>query len=109
MCNCIILYLSAEEHLGCLQLLDNLNKATINIPDHMSLLYVRASLGYMASKMLQNIIRDWAFLLVPLIVFLLFRNNVLIAMGWAIFLFENTSPQMNCVLGMDYTSALSII
>jgi hypothetical protein len=38
---------SIEGHLGCFQLLDIINKAAMNIVEHMSLLYVGASFGYM--------------------------------------------------------------
>ncbi|EDL11227.1 mCG133245, isoform CRA_a [Mus musculus] len=41
---------SVEGHLGCFQLLDIINKAAMNIVEHMSLLYVGASFGYMPSK-----------------------------------------------------------
>jgi hypothetical protein len=37
---------SVEEHLGFLQLLSIINKATMNIVEHVSLLYVGASSGY---------------------------------------------------------------
>jgi hypothetical protein len=33
--------------MGCLQLLAIINKAAINIVEHVFLLYVRASFGYM--------------------------------------------------------------
>ena len=38
---------SVERHLGPFQLLAIINKAALNIVDHMSLLYVGASFGYM--------------------------------------------------------------
>ena len=38
---------SVEGQLGCLQLLALINTAAMNITDHVSLLYVRASYGYM--------------------------------------------------------------
>jgi hypothetical protein len=36
-----------EGHLGSFQLLDIINKAAMNIGEHVSLLYVTASSGYM--------------------------------------------------------------
>jgi hypothetical protein len=36
-----------EGHLGCFHLLAIINKAAMNIMDHMSLLHVGASFGYM--------------------------------------------------------------
>ena len=39
---------SVEEHLGSFQLLAIINKAAMNIVEHVSLLYVGASSGYMA-------------------------------------------------------------
>ena len=38
---------SVEEHLGSFQLLAIINKAAMNIMEHVSLLYVGASFGYM--------------------------------------------------------------
>ena len=38
---------SVEGHLGSFQLLAIINKAAMNIVEHVSLLYVGASLGYM--------------------------------------------------------------
>ena len=38
---------SVEGHLGCLQLLAVINKAALNIVEHVSLLYVGAFFGYM--------------------------------------------------------------
>ena len=38
---------SLEGHLGCFQLLTIINKAAINIVEHVSLLYDGASFGYM--------------------------------------------------------------
>jgi hypothetical protein len=40
---------SVEEHLGCFQLLAILNKAAMNIVEHVSLLYVGAAFSYMPS------------------------------------------------------------
>jgi hypothetical protein len=37
---------SVEEHLGCFQHLDSINKAAMNIVEHVSLLQVGASSGY---------------------------------------------------------------
>ena len=39
---------SVEGHLSCFQLLDIINKAAINIVEHMSLLHVGASSGCMS-------------------------------------------------------------
>jgi len=39
---------SLEGHLGSFKLLAIINKAAINIVDHVSLLYVRASFGYIS-------------------------------------------------------------
>jgi hypothetical protein len=39
---------SVEGHLGCLQLLAIINKAAMNIVEHVSLLHVGASSGYMS-------------------------------------------------------------
>ena len=36
-----------EEHLGCFQLWDIINMATMNIVEYVSLLHVEASSGYM--------------------------------------------------------------
>jgi hypothetical protein len=38
---------SAEEHLGCFRILVVMNKAAMNIVEHVSLWYGRASFGYM--------------------------------------------------------------
>ena len=38
---------SVEGHLGCFQLLDIINKAAVNIVEHVYLLYFGASSGYM--------------------------------------------------------------
>jgi len=40
---------SVDGHLGCFQLLAIINKAAVNIVEHVSLLYVGASFGYMPS------------------------------------------------------------
>jgi hypothetical protein len=39
---------SVEGHLGCFQLLAIINMAAMNIVEHVSLLHVGASLGYMS-------------------------------------------------------------
>jgi hypothetical protein len=39
---------SVEGHLGCFQLLAIINKAAMNIVEHVSLLYVGVSFGYMS-------------------------------------------------------------
>jgi len=41
---------SVEGDLGCLQLLDIINKAALSIVEHVSLLYVGASFGYMPKR-----------------------------------------------------------
>jgi hypothetical protein len=41
---------SIEGHLGCFQLLANINKSAMNIVEHMSLVYVGASFGYMPNS-----------------------------------------------------------
>jgi hypothetical protein len=41
------IYSSVERHLGFFQLLAIINKAVMNIVDHVPLLYVGASFGYM--------------------------------------------------------------
>jgi len=41
---------SVEEHLGSFQLLAIINKAGMNIVQHVSLLYVGASFGYLPKK-----------------------------------------------------------
>jgi len=41
---------SVEGHLGSFQLLAIINKAAMNIVQHMSLLYVGASFGYMPKR-----------------------------------------------------------
>jgi hypothetical protein len=41
------IYSSIEGHLSSFQLLASINKAAMNIVEHVSLLYVRASFGYM--------------------------------------------------------------
>ena len=41
---------SVEGHLGCFQLLDTINKAAINIVEHVSLLYDGAFFGYMPNS-----------------------------------------------------------
>ncbi|EAA20180.1 hypothetical protein [Plasmodium yoelii yoelii] len=38
---------SVEGHLGCFQILAIINKIDMNIVEHVSLLYVGASFGYM--------------------------------------------------------------
>ena len=40
------IYSSGEGHLGCYQLLAIMNKAVMNIEEHVSMSYGRASLGY---------------------------------------------------------------
>ena len=50
MCKCITFAVSnssIEGHLGSFQLLAIINKAAMNIMEHVSLLYVGASFGYM--------------------------------------------------------------
>jgi hypothetical protein len=42
---------SDEGHLGCFQLLAIVNKAAENIMEHVSLLYVGLSFGYMPSTL----------------------------------------------------------
>jgi hypothetical protein len=42
------IYSSVEGCLGSFQLLSIISKAAMNIVEHVSLLYVRASFGYMA-------------------------------------------------------------
>ena len=42
------IYSSVEGDLGCFQLLAIINKPTMNIVEHVSLLYVGATLGYMS-------------------------------------------------------------
>ena len=42
------IYSSVEVHLGTLQLLAIINKATVNIVEHVLLLHVGVSSGYMA-------------------------------------------------------------
>jgi hypothetical protein len=44
------IYSSVEGHLGCFQVLAIINKTVINIAEHMSLLYVGASFGYIFSS-----------------------------------------------------------
>ena len=44
------IYSSVEGHLGSFQLLAFINKAAMNIVEHVSLLYVGASFGYMPSS-----------------------------------------------------------
>jgi hypothetical protein len=46
MCHIFSIHSSVEEHLGSFQLLAIINKACINIVEHVSL-YVGASSGYM--------------------------------------------------------------
>jgi hypothetical protein len=41
------IHLSVEGHLSCFQLLATINKAAMSIVEHVSLLYVEASFGYM--------------------------------------------------------------
>jgi hypothetical protein len=41
---------SVEGHLGSFQLLAIINKAAMNIEEHVSLLYVRESFGYMPRR-----------------------------------------------------------
>ena len=41
---------SVEGNLGCFQLLDIINKTSMNIVEQMSLLYVGAPFGYMPSS-----------------------------------------------------------
>jgi hypothetical protein len=41
------IYSSVEGHLGCLELLNIINKAAMNIMEHVSLLYIEESSGYM--------------------------------------------------------------
>jgi hypothetical protein len=43
---------SVEGHLGCFQLLAIINKAAMNIVEHMSLLYVGGSFGHMPSLLI---------------------------------------------------------
>jgi hypothetical protein len=47
MCHIFCNHSSVEGHLGSFQLRAIINKATINIVEHVSLLYVGASFGYM--------------------------------------------------------------
>ena len=57
---------SVEGHLGSFQLLAIINKAVMNIVEHVSLLHVRASSGYMprsgiagsSSRTMSNFLRD---------------------------------------------------
>jgi hypothetical protein len=46
MCHIFYIYSSVEGHLGYSQLLAIINKTVMNIIEHVSLLYVRASFGY---------------------------------------------------------------
>jgi hypothetical protein len=46
---------SVEEHLGCFQLPAIINKAAMNIVEHVFLLYVGASFGYMPQVVLCTI------------------------------------------------------
>jgi hypothetical protein len=47
MSHIFCIYSSAEGHLGCFLLLAIINMAAMNMVEHVSLLYVRASFGYM--------------------------------------------------------------
>ena len=47
MCQIFCIHSSVEGHLVSFQLLAIINKAVINIVEHVSLLYVRESFGYM--------------------------------------------------------------
>jgi hypothetical protein len=47
MYHIIFIHSSVEEHLGYFQLLAIIIKAAMNIVEHVSLLYVRTSSGYM--------------------------------------------------------------
>ena len=42
----VFIHSSVEGHLGSFQLLDKINKAAMNIVDHVSLLHVGASPGF---------------------------------------------------------------
>jgi hypothetical protein len=46
MYHILCIYSSVEGHLGSFQLLAIINKAALNIVEHVSLVYVGASLGY---------------------------------------------------------------
>ena len=50
MCKTVLqfLYPYSEGHLGSFQILATINKAAMNMVEHVSLLYVGASLGYMS-------------------------------------------------------------
>ena len=50
MYHIICIHSSVEGHLGSFQLLAIINKAAMNIVEHVSLLYVRAPFGYMPSS-----------------------------------------------------------
>jgi hypothetical protein len=47
MCHIFYIHSSVEGHLGCFKLLVIINKAAMNIGEHVSLLHVRTSSGYM--------------------------------------------------------------
>jgi hypothetical protein len=47
MCHIFCIHSCFERHLGYFHLLDIINKATMNIVEHVSLLHVGASSGYM--------------------------------------------------------------
>jgi hypothetical protein len=47
MCNIFCIHSSGEKHLGSFQLLAIINKASTNIVEHVSLLHVGSSSGYM--------------------------------------------------------------
>ena len=50
MCKCTTFSVSVEGHLGIFQLLAITNKAAMNIVEHVSLLPVETSSGYMARR-----------------------------------------------------------
>jgi len=50
MYNIFCIHSSVEGHLGSFQLLAIINKAVMNIVEHLSLLHVGASCGYMPKR-----------------------------------------------------------
>jgi len=50
MYHVVCIHSSVEGHLGSFQLLAVINKAAMNIVEHVSLLYVEASFGYMPKR-----------------------------------------------------------